>query len=815
MHTKPRNLIRNILFCLSFVFVSNGILAADVEDDAPESDVGLSAESAPVKKGFEISTVTFSMIKDKPVIDGVIDDAFWDQALTFRLDLEIYPTRLAPAIVDTNAWVGVSKTHIYVAFEAFDPKPEELRSAMRERDGIKEDDYVSIIVDPTGSLAKKYEFRVNPHGSLSDVLQDTVSERYIYDWDSDWEGSAQINNNGYTVEIAIPLGSIRAPEKAEGQDHKGAVILKRSRPRRVNRTLGTFFLYTQYLEVTAVGSEAKAGVAPDTLKEQKPTVDSRFHYIYNLDEKREIGENYKQVDEHNLHESGLELDIHFSSASSLALTLNPNYTDVESDIARQSINNPFVVFNPEKRRFFKSTLEYYNTLIPSVYTRNIIQPQWGVSYIGDAGYSSFGAFGVNDKETTVIVPDTFGSDKAELLETSNSAGMRYRYSRDRLSTGLIGTLRNADGYHNAVAGVDGLWDLSPDDKLRYQVLYSDTKYPQRFAEDLCQEDGCTTDPPPDLCPLGDCSTNAQVLRADFERPLSDYAFQLRYKHDGPDSLYWATFQDYAPDFRADLGLQNGIDIRTVNFAYGRNWYVDTFRGDEGKSRIRGYLVYSHSRTHSDDEQVEDGIGIWGEFRGSYQSVFRVGKRLRERAVNRINQNSLDAGDNAPLFDEDYWQWYLKTSPWKNWTLNLDGRWGETADADNLVLGEMIEIKPQVTYQLDSWEFVYQTTFRDFDVDGSRLYSERFASLTIVYRQSNKASHRFFYLDDLIRQDTERWLGSALDKKVEREFEYSFIYRSNKNVSVLTGVKAEYDYKSDIDDGDVTKREVYLKIEAGI
>jgi len=346
-------MIRSILFCLALVFSSNGLLAADGEDDAPESDVGLSAESAPEKGGSEMPEVTFSLIKDEPVIDGIIDDAFWDQAIPFQLDMEFYPTRFAPAVVDTNAWVGVGKSHIYVAFEAFDPKLEEMRSALREHDATKNDDYVSIIIDPTGTLAKKYEFRVNPHGSLSDVLQDTISDRYIYDWDTDWEGAAQINDNGYTVEIAIPFGSIRSPEKAEGQDHKGAVILKRSYPRRVDRTLGAFFLYTQHLEKTAttatvtpqdsgvqksteitaasVGVEARsiavgatdAQAQPGsstgstteldagTEEDQKLTVDTRLHYIYHLDEKRSIGGSYEQVDEHNLHEVGIDLDIHF------------------------------------------------------------------------------------------------------------------------------------------------------------------------------------------------------------------------------------------------------------------------------------------------------------------------------------------------------------------------------------------------------------------------------------------------------------------------------------------------------------------------
>jgi hypothetical protein len=109
-----------------------------------------------------------------------------------------------------------------------------------------------------------------------------------------------------------------------------------------------------------------------------------------------------------------------------------------------------------------------------------------------------------------------------------------------------------------------------------------------------------------------------------------------------------------------------------------------------------------------------------------------------------------------------------------------------------------------------------TTLQYKNFRSSRNFiSERFASFTSVYRQSNKASHRFIYLDDLTRQDTERWLGSALDKEVEREFEYAFVYRPGKKVSLLKGVKAEYDYKSDINDGDVTNREAYFKIEVGI
>jgi hypothetical protein len=62
---------------------------------------------------------------------------------------------------------------------------------------------------------------------------------------------------------------------------------------------------------------------------------------------------------------------------------------------------------------------------------------------------------------------------------------------------------------------------------------------------------------------------------------------------------------------------------------------------------------------------------------------------------------------------------------------------------------------------------------------------------------------------------ERWLGSTLDQEEEREFEYAFVYRLSKKVSLLTGVKAEHDYKLDMSDGDVTKRVAYCKVEVGL
>ena len=820
------------LFCLLFCCTSLLALADVGQDAPPEPDVGLSAESAPQGPDIKIPNLTLTSVSGEPVIDGVVDETFWRQAHQVMLDIELYPERMAPAVVETRGYVAASRTHLYVAFIVYDPNPDDIRSAVRDHDASKEDDYVSIIIDPTGTLAKKYEFRVNPDGSLSDVLQDTISDRYIYDWDTEWQGAAQRTEYGYSVEIAIPATAIRTVEKAAGEQKKGTVILKRSYPRSVDRTLATFFTFdlkapkndvANSAAGSAAGGALSASTADDAAKAAAAGNEELIpknltvvpHYIYHRDESRDVGGDYEYSSDHNLHSAGFDAEYVFSTSEAMALTVNPNFTDVEADIAKQSINNPFTIFKPEKRRFFKSASEYYNTLIPTVYTRNIVSPRLGLSYIKDEDEISYGGFAISDRETEFVMPDNLGSDEVEVTQTSYSMAGRLRLSQGKRSYGAISTFRGGENYHNAVVGVDGLHDLGPDDKFRFQILASDTQYPKAFAESLCEEDGCTDAPPPEECNLGSCDYTAEVLRADFGNRMQGYALHARYKHDGPEGLYWVGYEETSPDYRSDLGFHRKADMRSINMAYGEKWYVNALGGDEGKSRIRAYAVLAHSRSYEYNDTLSSELSLWGEFRGSLQSVFRVGWRTPERAVNRINQASLETGDNAPLFQENYWQWYFEMSPQSDWKVNFDGRVGRMANADNLVLGDMIELKPKFTFRWGAVEYQAAATLRDFEMDNERLYKEQFLSLRMQYKRRHDITHRLLYLDDLTESDVDRWLGDTDAEEVERELEYTLIYKPNKRWRILTGVKLFYEKDPDSGVGDLTERELYLKVETSL
>jgi len=773
-----------------------GVLAVNLEEP-PDDDIGEVDQAAEDISVEDIRVIKLSDSLGKPLLDGVLDDVFWNDAQLLDIGKELYPERFADAIVKTDVLVAATGTHLYLGITAHDPRPEELRSSVRLKDGVKDGDYDSIVIDPTGNLRRKLEFRVNPHGSVSDILQNTISDRYIYDWDTRWEAAAEMTSSGYVVEMEIPLDSIKQPKIEEGKIPGWLVILKRSYPRSIDRTFGAVYIFQK--ENTS------------KLLTQKKRLELIPYLIFHPDEERNKDERFEQIKDHDNYDVGADLKLVIDSGTTASATINPNYTDVEADIARNSINNSFTPFQPEKREFFQEGRDLYSTTMPVVYTRNIVQPEFGLGFSHVGRKISTGGMWVSDESTELIMPDNLGSEKVGVNDFPGDLfTARYATGEKGSSTGFLATARTGSNYSNYVAGVDGLINLGLDDKLRFQLMYSKTEYPEEFADDLCDGDDCLQ-PPPEDCPLGTCDYNSAVLRADPNRDLDGHGIRLGYKHDGPQSLYWVNYFDYAADYRADFGFDKRTDYRQINAAYGKKWYFQALKRDKGVSRVRGYIVGNHLES-SAGETIEDGIDLWGEFRGSYQTVLRAGYRIKERAVNRIQQNTLALGDNAPLFDESYWQWYYEVSPVNSLSLNLDGRYGDIADSENLVLGKMVELKPKITLFFDKIKFQLSHTFRDYDFDGSSLYEENFTTLQATYHPQESHAIRFLLLDDRTDRDAARFLADELDRETERSAELTYVYKKYSGLSILAGAKALLEDDSLINEEFTSEREVYIKLK---
>ena len=97
-------------------------------------------------------------------IDGSLQEAVWQEAPTFTLNYETSPGDNIPARVRTEVWITYDSSHLYIAARASDPKPQEIRAQLSDRDKAFQDDFLGVALDTFNDERRAFEFFVNPLG---------------------------------------------------------------------------------------------------------------------------------------------------------------------------------------------------------------------------------------------------------------------------------------------------------------------------------------------------------------------------------------------------------------------------------------------------------------------------------------------------------------------------------------------------------------------------------------------------------------------------------------------------------------------------
>src|SRR6185369_6196859 len=164
-------------------------------------------------------------------------------------------------------------------------------------------------------------------------------------------------------------------------------------------------------------------------------------------------------------------------------TINPDFSQVESDVAQIGTNERFALFFPEKRPFFLEGIELFSTPIQAVYTRSITSPRWGVRATGKLGSSAYTALVSEDRGGgSVILPGPNGSDFADQDFNSFVAIGRVRQDigKNRSFASFLVTDREVKGGgYNRVFGPDFQWRIGNTETITGQVLLSSTLTPNR------------------------------------------------------------------------------------------------------------------------------------------------------------------------------------------------------------------------------------------------------------------------------------------------------------------------------------------------
>jgi hypothetical protein len=663
-------------------------------------------------------------------VDGVLDDIYWQQAKQLELNYVTRPFENTHPPVTTQVKMFENGDTLYVAFIAQDPKVENLSAFYRDRDGIWSDDLVGIKLDTFNDSRLAYQFFVNPLGIQADAIQNEMTGRESDSWDGIWQSAGKIVAGGYQVEMAIPL---RILNFKEGNENKiwGAELV-RYYPRADRLRISNMPLdrnnSCSLCQMGSIGGfkQAKQGKNLALV----PTL------VLGKGQSRELEESEEWNDSDN---QAISVDVKWGITPEISLqaTLNPDFSQVEADVAQLSINDTFALFFDEKRTFFLENSDYFSSNYNLVYTRNVAAPDYGAKVTGRIDQHTFGFFVANDESTTFLVPGNLGSSIASFEQESLNLALRYRYDlSEQLSVGWTSTLRDAEGYYNYVNAIDAKYQLTDNDTFRAQLLRSDTQYPLDLYKEFCDDD----------CDQDD-NYSETALRLKKPEAFSGSAYRISYDHEERNWNVSMHQNSRSSGIRTDLGFGSLADSQKSAVRGGYNWFSENTWWN--KIRLSGDWDISHN---DNSELIEKEAEVSLSMNGQLQSYFKINFLKRDKVGLRDDPSQLSITNNSTLFTEQQSSFYFEMRPSRSWYISTFARYGDHIDYDNNRLGKQWFVRPTINWSIGkSLQFKLRHTFQDLDVDNQQLFTAKLSDFRATYQFNQRQFLRLI----LVYSDIER------------------------------------------------------------
>ena len=361
------------------------------------------------------------------------------------------PVDGAPATEPTEVYLGRTNTALYIVFLCFDSHPELIRTHLARRENILKDDYVTVNLDPFQDRQRGIEFQVNPNGVQADAAW-TEANGHDYSYDQVWDSEARITSKGWMALLSIPFRSLRFPPR--GSDW--GVVFWRNLPRNSENDFWPRVSANVSGVLSQQGTLHMGGLADVTgshnIQLNPYALAQSEHTLETLDPT-----NPYFSTRHLEGTAGGEAKAVLKDSIVFDATINPDFSDVESDQPQFTVNQRYPVNFPELRPFFLENASYFATPFTLLYTRNIIRPSFGGRVTGKLGRTNLGILAINDREPgqTVQLGDPLYNSKAYFYVG--------RVSRDLAkgsNIGLTYTDEEFGGGFNRLGGADFTWRLN-------------------------------------------------------------------------------------------------------------------------------------------------------------------------------------------------------------------------------------------------------------------------------------------------------------------------------------------------------------------
>ena len=504
-------------------------------------------------------------------IDGSLDEIEWSKAISRSGFTSYLPVDGRPAEDDTEIRIWYSPTALYIGIVAQEIHGE-VRSTLADRDNLENDDYLILILDTYDDKRSAFAFAVNPLGQQSDgTIMDhpsvgrNSSLTFRLDPNPDYIFSSKgvLTEEGFTVEIKIPFKSLRY-QRADTQNW-GFNVLRHVQHSNYRSTL----FNTQLGVASFLAQTGKliniSGIKRDRVFEINPEI--RGSIARPAD--------YKNFDSEMTDPVGFNVRYGWSSNVGINATVNPDFSQIEADVAQINYDPRRALFFPEKRPFFLDGIERFQTPTRLIYTRRIVNPVAAGKIAGKFGANTIGF---------ISAADNSGPSLSEMDLSYVNALRLKRDLSDQNHIGLVFTNKAHDNWSNQVFAVDGRFVAKDTYTFRAQGGFSQTNNKDETGS---------------IAPMWDVAANANGRK-------------------------WSgsfSFKGYHSEFNPAVGFIERGDYVTVSTGPTRRFYGKTGAMLEQLSlslRVTGNWDYSGFTNGdlADDRRIYPSFAL--QFRGGWR-----------------------------------------------------------------------------------------------------------------------------------------------------------------------------------------------------
>ncbi len=373
-----------------------------------------------------------------------------------------------PATQRTEVYIGYDQQRFYAVFLAFDSQPNLIRANMSPRENIGGDDTVEMTFDTFNDQRAALTFRSTPLGIQWDARWTEGSSRragFDTTWEAVWDSDGQLTDEGYMVKMSIPLRSLRFPDS---EDQLWRIQFARQIPRLSEESFWPEYTIAieGRLNQTALLSGI-SNVSPGNNSQIIPFIFARE--VDALDRSAIGGPKFDRTSEQDV---GLDAKFVFNDSFVLDVTLNPDFSQVESDEPQVTVNERFEIQFPERRPFFVENADFFETDSTLVFTRRIVDPEGGLRFTGRSGNYGFGAIMINDQAPGAnrAAGHPLDGEKANI---GILRGYKDISEQDRI--GFLVTDRELGDGYNRVASIDGRFKLTDNWLTQMQVIETESE----------------------------------------------------------------------------------------------------------------------------------------------------------------------------------------------------------------------------------------------------------------------------------------------------------------------------------------------------